>query len=91
MNDEQQQSQPKSLPSGRLNIERRVEISLAVQRYLRAVAKFEEASIDFNESCQSLRSILPKECRLIANVEHQHHLVTSDLEGNFKIEQIDTL
>lgn len=77
--------------SKHLDIERRVEISLAVQRYLRATEKFEAASLEFNESCQALRQKLPRETRLIANVNHQHHLVTCDLEGNFQVEQIDTL
>ncbi len=74
-----------------MNIEQRVTISLALQRYLRAVERFEAASTDFNESCQAVREALPRECRFVANVMHQHYLVTSDREGNFEVEGIETV
>lgn len=75
----------------KLDIDRRVEISLAIQRYLRAAEQFEAASLAFNEACQVMRNALPRASRLIANVNHQHHLVTNDLDGNFQVEQIDTV
>jgi len=81
-----EEQKPKSL-----DIERRVEISLAVQRYLRAAEQFEAASLAFNEACQAMRKTLPRASRLIANVSHQHHLVTCDLDGNFEVETIDTV
>ncbi len=37
-----------------MNIEQRVTVSLALQRYLRAVERFEAASNEFNESCQTI-------------------------------------
>lgn len=74
-----------------LDIEQRVTISLALQRYLRAMEQFEKASSDFNESCQVVRTTLPHNSRLIANLNHQHYLVTSDDAGNFQVEQIDTV
>ena len=42
-----------------MNIEQRVTVSLALQRYLRAVERFEAASNEFNESCQAIRQALP--------------------------------
>jgi len=74
-----------------MNIEQRVTISLALQRYLRAVERFEAASNEFNESCQTIRQTLPRECRFVAKISHQHYLVTSDREGNFEVEQVDTV
>jgi|GEM_PF-1499399 len=64
-----------------MNIEQRVTVSLALQRYLRAVERFEAASNEFNESCQTIRQALPRESRFVANISHQHYLVTSDNEG----------
>lgn len=74
-----------------VDIETRVTVSLALQRYLRAVERFEAASNEFDESCQTVRQALPRESRFVANIMHQHYLVTSDREGNFEVEQIDTL
>ena len=54
------QAQPGVLMSAPpMDAERCVTISLALQRYLRAVERFEAASKDFNESCQTIRQALP--------------------------------
>jgi hypothetical protein len=74
-----------------MDIETRVATSLAVNRYLRAAERFEAASLEFNEACQSLRSVLPKPCEFVVNVNHSHHVVTSDDQGNFEIKAIDVL
>ena len=74
-----------------MDAEQCVTISLALQRYLRAVERFEAASKDFNEACQTIRQTLPRECRFVANIMHQHYLVTSDTEGNFEVESVDTI
>ena len=74
-----------------MDIEQRITISLALQRYLRAVERFEAASNEFNESCQTIRQTLPRESRFVANIMHEHYLVTSDNEGNFEVEQVDTV
>jgi hypothetical protein len=74
-----------------IDAEQCVTISLALQRYLRAVERFEAASKDFNESCQAIRQALPRESRFVANIMHQHYLVTSDTEGNFEVESVDTI
>ena len=81
----------KTSSSTRMDIETRVSVSLAVQRYLRAAERFESASLEFNEACQGLRKVLPRESHFVANVMHQHYVVTCDHEGNFNIDQIDTL
>jgi hypothetical protein len=74
-----------------MDIEQRVTISLSLQRYLRAVAQFEEASKNFADSCQLVRDTLPHESRLVANIDHKHYLVTSDKEGSFEVEPIETI
>lgn len=74
-----------------IDIDTRVNISLVLQRYLRAMEQFEKASTEFNETCQVVRQTLPTECRLIANINHQHYLVTSDKAGDFQVEQIDAV
>ena len=74
-----------------MDIEQRVTVSLALQRYLRAVERFAAASDEFHESCQTIRQALPPESRFVANISHQHYLVTSDRQGNFEVEQIETV
>ncbi len=51
----------------------------------------QEVSNEFNESCQTIRQALPRESRFVANISHQHYLVTSDNEGNFEVESVDTV
>jgi hypothetical protein len=74
-----------------LDIERRVAISLAVGRYLRAADRFNEASRDFTSACKSLRKQLGSEQRFVVQVNFKHYLVTSDRDGNFDIEPIASL
>ena len=73
------------------SIEKRVAISLAVSRYLRAADRFQEASSDFTCACKSLRKQLGSDQRFVVQVDFKHYLVTSDNDGNFDIEAIDSL
>ena len=74
-----------------LEIERRVSISLAVGRYLRSADRFQEASKDFTETCKTLRNQLGTEQRFVVQVDFKHYLVTSDKDGNFDIEHIQSI
>ena len=73
------------------DIEQRVAISLAVGRYLRSSERFSEASKDFTGACQSLRKKLGINQRFVVQVDWKHYLVTSDLDGNFDVEPIQSL
>ena len=79
------------MPNLKLDIERRVSLSLAVGRYLRSAERFNEASRDFTSACKSLRKQLGGNQRFIVQVDFKHYLVTSDRDGNFDIEQIQSL
>ena len=74
-----------------LDIERRVAISLAVGRYLRSSQRFNDASKEFTDSCKTLRKELGSEQRFVVQNDFKHYLVTSDREGNFEVEQIQSL
>jgi hypothetical protein len=74
-----------------LSIQDRITLSLSLQRYLRAVERFEAASKEFNEACSTIRECLPKPSRFVAAISYQHYLVTSDQEGNFEVEQVESL
>lgn len=87
-NDEATKKTPQST---RMDINTRVAVSLAVNRYLRAADRFEGASNEFSEACQNLRNVLPRESHFVANVSHQHYVVTCNQSGDFSIEEIDTL
>lgn len=73
------------------DIESRVNISLAVGRYLRAVDRFEAASKEFNESCSELRNQLVEPSRFVIRIDFKHYLVTSDQLRNFEVEQIASI
>ncbi len=73
------------------SIEKRVAISLAVSRYLRSADRFQEASGDFTCACKSLRKQLGSDQRFVVQVEFKHYIVTSDNDGNFDIEAIQSL
>jgi hypothetical protein len=75
----------------KLDIEKRVEIQLAIGNYLRAIERFEKASHDFNESCQRVRECVPRSRRFIVNHNHQMHMITTDTDGSFQVEQIETI
>jgi len=79
------------MPNPSLDIERRVAISLSVGRYLRSSQPFNDASIEFTDACKTLRKDLGSEQRFVVQNEFKHFLVTSDREGNFEVEQIQSL
>lgn len=72
-------------------IEEKVGMSLAIGRYVRAASRFNEASSDFTKSCKDLRSKLGTNKQFICNIDHKHYLVTSDIDGNFDVEEIESL
>ncbi len=73
------------------DIETRVNTSIAVGRYLRAVDRFEAVSKEFNEACSVLRNQLVEPSRFITKIDFKHYLVTSDLERNFEVEEIELI
>ncbi len=77
--------------SAPLNIQTQITLSLSLQRYLRAVERFEAASKEFTEACSTIRESLPKPSRFVAAISYQHYLVTSDQEGNFEVERLESL
>lgn len=79
------------MPDLSLDIERRVAISLAVGRYLRSADRFNEASREFTGACKSLRKQLGTGQRFVVQVDFKHYLLTSDRDGNFDIEHIQSL
>ncbi len=74
-----------------LDIDRRVSISLAVGRYLRSADRFNDASREFTGACKSLRTHLGTDQRFVVQVDFKHYLVTSDRDGNFEVEPVQSL
>lgn len=79
------------MSSNESDIESRVNTTLAVGRYLRAMARFEAASKEFNEACTSLRNQLSAPSHFITKIDFRHYLVTSDQERNFEVEEIELI
>ena len=74
-----------------LDIEQRVSAHLSVSRYLRASERFNEASKEFTAACKDLRQRIKHCGRFVVQVEFKHYLVTSDKDGNFDVEEIQSL
>ncbi|MDZ4848408.1 MAG: hypothetical protein SGI77_03885 [Pirellulaceae bacterium] len=79
------------MSNSQLNIERRIDISLAVGRYVRAVDRFATASQELTDACSSLRNQLPEPLRFVTQFDYRHYLVVSDDCGNFDVEQIEVI
>ena len=79
------------MPGTELDINDRVNIALAVGGYLRAVDRFDMASKALNKACSELRSQINGRTRFVVQAEHRHFFVTSDSDGNFDVEQIESL
>ena len=79
------------MSSPSLDVETRINIALAVGRYLRAVDHFDGASEAMTRACSELRQRLERTSRFVVQVEYRHYIVTSDHEGNFEVEQIESL
>ena len=79
------------MSSPQLDIDTRINISLAVGKYLRAVDSFDMASQAMTKACSELREQLDGPTRFVVQAEYRHYLVTCDSEGNFEVEQIESL
>lgn len=72
----------------KMTVDDRVKLSLAVSAYVRAAEKFEQASNDFNEACQKIRKIAPREAKFITAVSYSDYLVETKANGDFEINPI---
>ncbi|MDZ4852130.1 MAG: hypothetical protein SGI77_22815 [Pirellulaceae bacterium] len=74
-----------------IDIERRVETLLAAGRYVRATDRFKEASVEFKDACSVLRTVLAPRCRFVAKLDFRHFIITCNDQGEFEVEQIESL
>jgi hypothetical protein len=76
-----------------IDIEGRIALSLAVQRYLNAADRFEASCNEFSGACTGLRSMLRDtgQRRFVASVRGTSYLINCDDEMNFDVEQVDQL
>ncbi len=72
------------------DIETRVNLSLAVGRYLRAVDRFEAATKEFNEAIGAAKPLV-EPSRFVTKIDFKHYLVTSDQERNFEVEELELI
>ena len=74
-----------------LDLNERIDIALAVGGYLRAVDRFDVASKALNKACSELRAQIKGRTRFVVQAENRHFLVLCDRDGNFDVEQIESL
>lgn len=79
------------MSSDKYDIENRVNTTLAVKRYFRSMDRFEAASKEFNEACESLRNQLPAPSRFITKIDSKHYLVSSDQQRNSEVEELELI
>ena len=80
----------RSKPIVRMDINTRVNISLAIQRYKRAEQAFEHASTEFGEACRAVRNLLPDDAKFVTRIDHEHYLVTRAKDG-FEVTKVESL
>lgn len=73
------------------DMENRIVLGVAVRSYLRAVERFEAASTAFNQSCVDVRKSLGVNKKFVVNVDYKHYLISSDDQGNFEVEPVESL
>ena len=69
----------------------RVALSLAVGRYFRSAEAFNTASREFTAACKELRGKIGDRRRFVCQVDFKYYLVTTDGDGNFDVEPIESL
>ncbi len=74
-----------------LDIETRIQVGTAVDSYVRAEREFNETSRRFNESCNQLRNVLPPNLRVVIRRDWKNYLLSTDAEGNFDLEELDSI
>jgi len=72
-------------------LEERVNISLAISRYLRALERFDQSTKEFNEACQNARAIMPKNAKFLVKDSWKHYLVTTYEDQSFNADQIEVI
>lgn len=77
----------------KLDIEQRVALSIAIGNHVRAFDRLNDAQKAYQDSCCSLRELAKSHgpMKMIANVSGSCVLIVSDKDGNFDLEQIDSL
>ncbi|MFN3193859.1 MAG: hypothetical protein ACE361_25330 [Aureliella sp.] len=75
----------------RLDLDTRVNLSIAFGSYVNAEREFNRTSRRFTEACKDLRKQLPAKKRLVIRHDSTHYLVETDDDGNFDIEVIESL
>ncbi len=73
----------------RLDIEQRVNITLAVGRFVRTRERHAEAANESYEAGKQLKALLPKGTRFITQIDHVWYLVTVDASGIYEVEQVE--
>jgi len=76
-----------------IDIEGRVALNLALQRYLNTAERFESSCTEFSSACTALRQMLREtgQRRFMASVRGTTYLINCDAEMDFDIEQVDQL
>jgi hypothetical protein len=74
-----------------MDMDTRVNLSLALHRYNRAVERFEEASKEFNESCQAVRAVTKGPARLVVHLDHKTYLFECDGDGSFVLYEVESI
>ena len=75
----------------KLDIEQRVNLSLLINRYVRAMQKSHEADKECYEAQEAARAAFGRDSKVVASVNYQHYLVTTSGSGELTVEPIELI
>jgi len=75
----------------KLDMDTRVDITMAISRWLRAKEDFRVAGAAFNETIAKLQAILPANTRYVASNYGTYYLVETRSDGDFDITEVESI
>lgn len=74
-----------------MDIDQRIDVSMAVDNYTRAVEQLDIAQKEFEAACNAVRSSVGPNRRLCCKSRHVTYLVTTDEHGEFNVDPIEAI
>lgn len=82
-------------PSGEIEVSMavsdRADLAMKVGNYIRARTEFEQASNSYQNACTNLRESKYKPENVVVRYSYNYHLLSFDKDGNFEVNEIESI